>query len=394
MRQAQQQIASAARRNDCISETASPKGLFVAFELGWGQWKLAFATSQHQKPRRRAVEARNLAAVMDELARAKARFELSPEAPVYSCYEAGRDGFWLHRALAAQGVVNVIVDSSSIEVNRRARRAKNDRLDAGKLLSMLMRYHGGERGLWSVLRVPSEADEDVRQRQRELAELREERKRHLNRIRALFAQQGLAVTIDDTLGERLSQMRDWEGKALPMHLQRCVQRELDRLALVDEQIDEIQKERRQHQKRKQDERARQVRQLCALRGIGPESAWWLVGELFGWRQIQNRKQLAALAGLTPTPYHSGEMQHDQGISKAGNIRVRWIMTEIAWSWLRYQPHSELSQWFERRFGTGSARQRRIGIVALARKLLIKLWQYLETASVPHGAVLSKQAPSA
>jgi transposase len=365
--------------------------LFVAFELGWGQWKLALATGQHHKPRRRSVDARNFAAVTDELARAKQRFGLPIEAPVYSCYEAGRDGFWLHRALTAQGVVNVVVDSSSIEVNRRARRAKNDKLDASKLLSMLMRYQHGERELWSVLRIPGEADEDVRQRQRELGELREERKSHINRIRALFAQQGLSVTFDGTLGERLDEMCDWEDKPLPKHLCERVQRELDRLALVDEQIEEIEKARRQHEKRKDDQRARQVRQLCALRGIGPESAWWLVGELFSWREIKNRKQLAALAGLTPTPYDSGDVQHDQGISKAGNIRVRWIMTEIAWSWLRHQPRSELSQWFERRFGAGSMRQRRIGIVALARKLLIKLWQYLETGALPQGVLLSKQA---
>jgi transposase len=375
-----------------ISEAGPGEGLFVALELGLAQWKLAFATRPGQKPRRRTIAGRDVAALADEVTKAKERFELPAEAPVYSCYEAGRDAFWLHRALSDQGIVNVVVDSASIEVNRRARRTKNDKLDAGKLLSMLMRYHGGETGLWSVVRVPGRKDEDVRQRQRELGALGDERNRHLNRIHALLMQQGVRVTIDQTLGERLNTLRDANGEALPKHLCERIRRELDRLALVDEQMAEIEQQRRKHQKKQDDAQAKQVRQLCALRGIGPESAWLLTGELFSWRQIQNRKELAALAGLTPSSYASGEIEHDQGISKAGNKRVRWMMTEIAWSWLNHQPDSELSQWFKRRFGNASKRQRRIGIVALARKLLVRLWQYLETGVVPEGAVFSARSP--
>ncbi|MFW6039325.1 MAG: IS110 family transposase, partial [bacterium] len=315
------------------------------------------------------------------------RFKLPADAPVYSCYEAGRDGFWLHWYLQAREIANVVVDSASIEVNRRARRAKSDTLDAGKLLAMLMRYHGGEPHVWSVLRTPREADEDVRQRQRELETLRDERTSHVNRIRGLLAAQGLDVEVDGGLGDRLGAITRWNGQPLPAHLHGRLRRELERLELVNQQIRAIEQERREHERRADDERARQVRQLCALRGIGPESAWLTVGELFGWRQIRNRKQLAALAGLTPTPYASGDVQRDQGISKAGNKRVRSMMVQIAWSWLRNQPHSALSQWYEHRFGAGSKRQRKIGIVALARKLLVKLWQYLTMGVVPEGAVI-------
>jgi len=366
--------------------------LFVALELGLAQWKLAFATRPGQKPRRRTIPGRDGAALADEVSRAKERFDLPAEAPVYSCYEAGRDAFWIHRALSDQDIENVVVDSASIEVNRRARRTNNDKLDAAKLLSMLMRYHGGETGLGSVVRVPGRENEDVRQRQRELGALGDERNRHLNRIPALLRQHGVRVTIDQTLRERLNTLRDANGEALPTPMGERIRRELDRLARVDQQMAEIEQQRRKPQKRTGDAQAKQVRQLCALRGIGPESAWLLTGELFSWRQLQNRKQLAALAGLTPTAYASGEVNHDQGISKAGNKRGRWRMTEIAWSWLNHQPHSELSQGFKRRFANASKRQRRIGIVALARKLLIKLWQYLETGVIPEGAVLSARSP--
>lgn len=382
-----QSTASATRSGDDFISASVDGALFVAFELGWADWKLAMASQRGAKPRRRTIAARDLAALAHELQRAKAKLNLPAEAPVYTCYEAGRDGFWLDRYLRTQGIGNVIVDSASIEVNRRRRRAKNDKLDAGKLLSMLMRYHDGEAHVWAVVRPPGVEDEDLRQRQRELEALRDERKDHVNRIKGLLATHGIDVKVDRTLRARLDRLTTPDGRSLPAHLRACVRRELDRMALLNQQIGEIEKERDEHQKQQNDAQAQQVRQLCALRGIGPECAWVTVSEVFGWRAIRNRKELAALAGLTPTPYDSGEMQHDQGISKAGNKRVRWMMVQIAWIWLRNQPHSALSQWYQRRFGSGNKRQKRIGIVALARKLLIKLWQYLETGVVPQGAAL-------
>lgn len=388
MRQAHQTTASATRSSgDCIAATEGAGVLYVAFELGWGQWKLAFGTAPGRKPRRRTIRARDLAALQQELARAKRRLGLPDHAPVASCYEAGRDGFWLHRYLTAQGIENVVVDSSSIEVNRRARRAKSDKLDAGKLLAMLMRYHRDEPHVWSACAVPGVEDEDLRQRQRELQTLRDERTAHVNRIQGLLANHGLDEDVEPALRDRLEEQKQWDGRPLPRHLRDRIERELQRIELIDRQTRAIERQRRQHQRRGDDARAARVRQLCTLRGVGPESAWLLVGELLGWRELQNRKQLAALAGLTPTPYDSGQTQQDQGISKAGNKRVRWMMIQIAWGWLRHQPGSELSRWFERRFGAGGKRRKRIGIVALARKLLIQLWRYLQTGAPPQGAAL-------
>lgn len=385
--QSQQTTASATRSGDDFISDSADGALYVAFELGWSDWKLAMASQRGAKPRRRTIPARDLPALARELERAKAKFKLPAEAPVHTCYEAGRDGFWLDRALHHEGIDNVIVDSASIEVNRRRRRAKNDKLDAGKLLSMLMRYHDGEPHVWAVVRPPGVDDEDLRQRQRELETLRNERKDHVNRIKGLLATQGIDAKVDAGLGDRLESMTSPAGRSVPPYLKASVQRELARIDLVDQQIREIEQQRREHQKQQNDARAQQVRQLCTLRGIGPECAWLTVSEVFGWREIRNRKELAALAGLTPTPYDSGTVQHDQGISKAGNKRVRWMMVQIAWIWLRQQPDSALSQWYQRRFANGSKRQKRTGIVALARKLLIKLWQYLQSGVVPEGAAL-------
>jgi transposase len=304
---------------------------------------------------------------------------------VKSCYEAGRDGFWLARWLAHQGIENIIVDSSSIEVNRRARRAKSDRLDAGKLAQMLARYWAGEKRIWSVVRVPSVTDEDQRQCHRELGLLKAEQTEHSNRIKGLLAAQGLDVAVNAKLAERLGELRTWDGQALAERLQQRLVREVERWQLVHRQILEIEKRRVVEVCQSQAPAVGQVRRLLRLKGIGLTSSWLFVMEFFGWRQIRNRRELASLAGLTPTPFNSGDSERDQGISKAGNRRVRGMVVEIAWSWLRYQKDSALSSWYWKRFGRGSKRQRRIGIVALARKLLVALWRYLERGELPAGA---------
>jgi transposase len=359
--------------------------LYLAFELGWNEWKLAFATGPADSPRLKNVAARDTQALLLEIARAKKRFDLADDAPVHSCYEAGRDGFWLHRFLESQGINNQVVDSSSIEVKRRGRRRKTDRLDAGKLVSMLIRWQQGERNVWSVVQVPSVADEDRRQLHRDLLELKAERTQHTNRIKGLLAGCGLAVSIDADFPEVLAKLRTWDGQAVPAELQQRLLREHERWQLVDRQIKELTNERARRIRTAKDKSVDQVRQLLRLRGIGANSAWLYVMEFFGWRRIRNRKQLAALAGLTPTPHQSGDSDHEQGISKAGNRRLRTMAVEIAWCWLHYQPASALSQWYQKRFAKGSSRQRRIGIVALARKLLVALWRYLETGEVPDGA---------
>jgi transposase len=288
--------------------------------------------------------------------------------------------------LEAQGLHNVVVDAASIEVNRRKRRAKNDQLDAAELVSMLLRYHGGEKKLWSVVRVPSAADEDRRQLHRDLLELKAERTQHVNRIKGLLAGCGLAVTtIGADFATALAELRQWDGSAVPAALQQRLLREHERHQLVERQIRDMENERARKIRTSDEHAMEQVRTLLRLRGIGANSAWLYVMEFFGWRQIKDRRELAALAGRTPTPYDSGDSAREQGISKAGNRRLRTMAVEIAWCWLQYQPQGGLSTWYQERWGKGNSRQRRIGIVALARKLLVALWRYLETGAVPAGA---------
>jgi transposase len=363
--------------------------LYLAFDLGWSGWKLAFSTCPVENPRIRGMAARKLEDLEAEIAKAKKRFGLPADAPVRSCYEAGRDGFWLHRYLTARGINNIVVDASSIEVPRRYRRAKSDGLDASKLLGMLLRYYGGEKKVWSVVQVPTVETEDRRQLHRELLTLKGERTQHVNRIKGLLACCGLASEVDGKFPQRLAELRTWDSQAVPPELQQRLLREFARWQVVDRQIAELERARVQRIVKSKEEAMDQVRRLLRLRGIGANSAWMFVMEFFSWRQIVNRRQLGALAGLTPTPYNSGDDSREQGISKAGNRRMRTMAIEIAWCWLRYQPGSRLSQWYRERFGGGKSRLRRIGIVALARKLLVALWRYLEHGELPAGAL---QAP--
>lgn len=361
--------------------------LFVAFELGWTKWRLAFATGIGKKTCQRTIPARDLDALTPEIKRARKRFGQSGGTGVASCYEAGRDCFWLHRYLQHANIHNLVVDSASIEVNRRQRRAKSDRLDAGKLLTMLMRYEAGERGVWSVVNAPEIQHETARHLHRDLMTLKKDRARHGNRIKGWLAGCGLKVQVDKRLLDVIPTLRLWDDSSVPPELQRRIERELERWQLADRQIRDVENERARIIRNSADANVEKVRQLKQLRGIGSNSAWLYVMEFFGWREIRNRRQLGSLAGLTPTPHDSGDMRREQGISKAGNRRIRAMAIEIAWGWLRFQPDSELSQWYQRRFGEGSTRLRKIGIVALARKLLIKLWQYLETGAIPEGALL-------
>jgi transposase len=329
--------------------------------------------------------------LQEEIKRAKQRFGLAETVRVVSCYEAGRDGFWLHRYLVSEGIENIVVDSASLEVNRRKRRVKTDRVDLGKLLTMLIRYHSGEEKVWHVVRVPSVAQEDGRQLHRELSSLKRERTRHINRIKGLLVSQGVRLEIKKDFPQQVSQAKLWDDSPLPPGLQARVLREFTRIELINEQIKALEAERREIIRTATDPQTEMIRRLLRLRGIGPTSAWLFVKEFFGWRQFRNRREVGALAGLTPTPHQSGDGYREQGIDKAGNRHIRAIAIEIAWAWLRFQPESALSRWYQERFGHGNSRMRRIGIVALARKLLIALWRYLETGEVPEGAVL-KSAP--
>ena len=356
--------------------------LYVSLELSDKSWRVA--ASDGARVSEYTVSAGEGAKLLEVLERARRRFGLSAQVPALSCYEAGRDGFWLHRFLEAQGVRNHVVDAASIEVNRRARRAKTDRLDARALLAKLIRYVGGERRVWSVLRIPSEQAEDERRVYRERERLLKERGAHRARMQTLLVLHNLRrVDLRPAgLGGRLSAL----GVAPRLRVE--LEREAERLGLVEHQLGAIAKQSALERAETSSEPARaQVRALERLRAVGPIGAAVLVREVFGWRSFANRRELAGSVGIVPSPYDSGESIHEQGISKAGNRRVRSLLVELAWGWLRYQPESALARWYAQRFAHGGARLRRIGIVALARRLLIALWHYLEHGVIPQGASL-------
>ncbi|NTW99930.1 MAG: IS110 family transposase [Geobacteraceae bacterium] len=369
-----------------VEYTTEPS-LYLAFELGKAKWKLALSTGLGQNPRLRTVDAGDLTALEEEIRQAKRRFHLPELVVVRSCYEAGRDGFWLHRYLVQKRVQNLVVDSSSIEVNRRARRVKTDRLDATKLTTMLIRYHSGEEKVWSVVQVPTVEAEDMRHLHRQLSSLQVARTRHICRIGGLLASQGVNVPIHADFLSTLPSVRLWDGSPLPPGVRARVEREHAALQYVRQQIKELVVERDKLIETSDKPSIQQVRQLMKLVAMGPNSAWLFVMEFFAWRQFRNRREVGGLAGLTPTPYQSGGESREQGISKAGNRPVRAMAIEIAWCWLRYQPDSELARWYYEHFGQGGKRMRKVGIVALARKLLVALWRYLETGEIPEGAQL-------
>ena len=364
--------------------TTPNKCLYMAFELSNTKWKLVFGDGM--KIREKTVSAGDIPAVLDQIEKAKQRFKMGEDIPVYSCFEAGRDGFWLHRAIEEIGIKNIVVDSASIEVNRRFRRIKSDGVDGRKLLTMLIRYINGEQKLWSVLHVPGVKDEDARRLNREVSRLKKERTAHTNRIKSLLVLHGVQMKIRRTFLQELEEVVLWGGKPLPERIRNELKREYERYVLIQKQLSDVEQEKKKVLE-SDSEPVKKVWLLQNLKGIGPVSSWLLVFEFFGWRDFRNVKQVGAAAGLTPTPYNSGGSEREQGISKAGNRRIRAVMIEVAWYWLRYQPQSSLSRWFMERFGNGGRRMRRVGIVALARKLLVALWKYIEQGMIPEGALL-------
>src|SRR5712692_676878 len=275
--------------------------LLLAFELGERTWKLGFSTGPVQQPRIRQIPARATDRLVEELARAKARFTLPADAPVMSCYEAGREGFWLHRWLVAHAVSNHVIDSSSIEVNRRARRAKTDRLDLGGLLSLLARHQQGDRRVWRVVRVPSVAEEDARQLHRTRETVQQDRNRLINRLKGLMTTQGLTLPVDANFPTQLETAQLWDGTPIPAGLKARLQRSWAQLAFLNGALEELDAERAALTADPQTTMGRYINALPTLRGIGPIGTWTLATEIFGWRQIKNRRQLGGLVGLVPAP---------------------------------------------------------------------------------------------
>lgn len=359
--------------------------LYVAFELAKKDWKLAMTSGFGVRPALRTVPAGDLAAVQRALQIGRERFELPTSTPVVSCYEAGRDGFWIHRALATVGVTNRVVDSASIEVNRRARRTKTDRLDALKLVTMLVRVCQGEQRVWSEVRVPAAAAEAARHVSRERTTLRQEQTRLRNQIGSWLATWGCQVSMRTRRrAQWWTQVRDWAGAGLPPAVQARIARAEERLAVVTEQVATIEAAQAQETRGSAPTAARH--RLVQLRGVGTTSAAVLVEEGLAWREFRNRRQVGGLLGFAPAQYGSGEISRDQGIRRAGNKRLQSVMVQLAWGWLQWQPTSALSQWYRQRFDRGK-RARKVGIVALARKLCIALWRYATAGVVPAGAIL-------
>jgi transposase len=372
----------------CKDQATTPRPtLFLAFELGVTTWKLGFTTGAAQRPRERTMPAGAIQVLHEEIARAKQRFGLPPDTRVVSCYAAGRDGLWLHRWLEAQGVANCVVDSSRIEVKRRPRRAKTDRLDVHKLLTMRLRHVAGEQRVWSIIRVPSVEEEDRRQLHRALATAKRDRTRVINRLTGRLASQGLGMPHSRDFQQQLESLRLWDGSPLPAGLRRRLGQAWEHVQALAQRIAQLEAERRALLQTSEDAVMKHVRQLLTLKGIGTNSAWVFVMECFGWRALRNGKAVGALSGLTPTPYARGHTADARGIAQAGHYHVRAMAIEIAWGWLRFQPESALTQWYQQRFGHGSSRRRRIGIVALARKLLMALWRFVEAGVRPDGAAL-------
>jgi transposase len=372
------------------AESTAVRTLFVAFELANATWRLALTTDRADRPRHYTVAAGDVTAALAKLERARMQWGLPADARVASCYEAGRDGFWLHRCLAAHGVTNLVVDPTSIERDARAKHVKTDRVDAERLLALLVDWW--ERGKrLRVVRVPSVAEEDARQADRELATAKGVRTAIRNRITGLLIAQGVRVRLSPGRALDVAALRTWDGSPVPLGLRARLERELEARDAVQRRIAALERARRAAIAAPATPATAQMAQLMRLVGMGANGASRFVVEFFAWRAFRNGREIGALAGLTPTPYESGASRREQGISKAGNARVRTMAVELAWCWLRFQPGSALSRWFQQRYGGGGKRHRRIGIVAVARKLLIALWRYLETGQVPEGARVSSAA---
>jgi len=293
--------------------------LCLALELGEGRWKLGFARGFGGKILRRQVLARDGKGLLAAIAWAQERLALPGSTRVVSLYEAGRDGFWLHRFLVAHGIENLVIDSSSLEVNRRRRRAKTDRLDLEGLLDLLQRHLAGsaKKG-FSVVRVPTVEEEDRRHLHRELVSAKRDRTRITNRMKGLLANQGLTLDLKKNVPVQLAALRQWDGAALPSGLQARLAREWERVCFFDALIDRLESERRELVRTSSDPVMKQVQKMNLLRGIGMNSAWLYGMEFFGWRRFRNGKEVGGLAGLAPTPFQSGESDREQGVSKSGD----------------------------------------------------------------------------
>jgi transposase len=368
-------------------ESTVVPALFVSIEMSERHWQFTYTTGLDAPRYRRTVSAWDWDGAAAGLAAARRRFRLDGAAPVACCYEAGREGFAPYRWLRAQGVQAVVLDPASLRVDRRKRRAKTDRLDGDGLVTALIYWYLGDRSALRVVRVPSRPEEGARAVARELETLTRECTRTTNQLRSLLLTHGLRMPFGPTFLTRVAEARDWAGEPLPAPLQDELGRLWARRTLLVAQQRELERTTGAAIRAQTLPGAETVARLMRLRGVGLRGAVTLGTELFAWRQFQNRRQVGGYLGLGSAPYASGQQTHDQGIAKAGNRHARRVMIPLAWAWLRLQPDSALTRWFHQRFGGGGPHARRRGIVALARRLAIAFWRYLQDGTLPAGAVL-------
>ena len=358
--------------------------LYVALELSATEWGMTMGTTPGGRSVHRRVGVGDGAALMAAVRAAAALLAVPAGVAIRSCYEAGGEGFWPHRLLTSLGVDNVVVDSSSIEVSRRAKHAKTDRLDGARLLRLLMRHWQGEREMWHVVHVPPPALEDRRHANRTRTMLQIERTRYRNRIRALLRLHGAPARFAATRPSRLAEVRDWAGAPLAPGVQARLRTLWALLTAVETaRADARRAEAAAVATAPADACARRLTQL---RGIGARSATVLADELFS-RALRTRREVGGITGLVSAPHQSGGRRIDQGLTRGGLPRVRHIAGQLAWAWLRYQPTSALSRWYSARFAGRGVVAQRIGIVALARRLMVALWRYVTFDAVPEGARL-------
>ena len=366
--------------------------IFVSMELSRSVWLItSLSPGAGEKMSKHAMPAGDIAGLLMRFAQVqeKAQARTGQVFPIIAIHEAGLDGFWIHRVLLSEGIESYVVDPASIATSRRRRRAKTDRIDGEALVRALLAYKRGEPRVCAMVKAPTPEEEDQRRVSRERQTLTAERVRHVNRIKGLLFAQGIRdyEPLHRNRRQRLDALTTGDGRPLPLHLKTQIRRELDRLELLLEQIRTVEAERDALLERaRAAEAAPAPALLLGLKGIGADIAGILWAEgLF--RPFANRRQVAAYAGLAPTPWKSGSIDREQGVSKAGNPRLRTIMIQLAWLWLRHQPHSALSQWFKDRVRASGSRQRKTTIVALARKLLVALWKYVTAGVVIEGAVM-------
>ena len=366
--------------------------IFVAIELSQKSWLVTLHSPDKGKLSRHKLEGGDHVELLALISRVRERAAraLGGVPAVVSCYEAGYDGFWLHRLLLAAGITNYVFDPASIAVDQRARRVKTDRIDGEKMLRTLMAYLRGEPRVVRIVQVPAPEQEDVRRASRERGRLIKEQTAHTTRIKALLRLLGMAVGNPrrrDWLSW-LAAQRDWQGQAVPRRMLAEIKHEHARLMLVREQLEAlVQASAQADPAPAAAQMAERNELLLRLKCLGPAFATTLTNEVF-YKDFRNRREVASYFGLTPSPWQSGGIDRDQGISKAGNPRARCAAIELAWLWLRHQPESALTRWFRSRtHNNASKRNKRIAIVALARKLMVALWRYLTTGLVPEGALL-------